>query len=73
MASSDGETDPMGWIDQLREYRKDVWAESAKVSWPSRNELRDSTLVVIATVVILTVFVYLVDGILRLGVGLLFR
>ena len=63
----------MGWTNQVREFFKDVQTESAKVSWPTRTELRDSTIVVIVTVLIVTAFVGVVDRVLTLGVGLLFR
>ena len=63
----------MAWVARVREFAKDVQVESQKVSWPTRNELRDSTIVVIATVLILTVFVYATDSALRLTIGLLFR
>lgn len=63
----------MGWTTQVREFVKDVRVESTKVSWPTRNELRDSTIVVIVAVVIISGFVGLVDLVLRYLVGLLFR
>ncbi len=63
----------MAWMNQVREFYKEVVVESRKVSWPTRQELRDSTLVVIATVVIVTVFVGVVDRILTWGMGFLFR
>jgi preprotein translocase subunit SecE len=63
----------MAWTTQVREFIKEVQVESAKVSWPTRNELRDSTTVVIVTVLIVSVFIGLVDRILTLGVGMLFR
>jgi preprotein translocase subunit SecE len=63
----------MGWMDQVREFVKEVQVESAKVSWPSRVELRDSTVVVIVAVLLIAAFVGVVDRILTLGVGLLFR
>jgi preprotein translocase subunit SecE len=63
----------MGWMDQVREFAKDVRVESSKVSWPTRAELRDSTIVVIVTVLVVTVFVGIVDRILTIGVGMLFR
>jgi len=63
----------MAWIARGREFVKEVRVEATKVSWPTANELRDSTIVVIVTVVILTVFVYVVDGFLRFGIGQLFR
>jgi preprotein translocase subunit SecE len=52
---------------------KDVRVEIGKVSWPTRGELRDSTIVVIATVLIVAVFIGVVDRILSIGVGMLFR
>ena len=60
-------------LAQAREFLKEVRVESTKVSWPTRNELRDSTIVVIVTVIIVTAFVGVVDRVLTLGVGLLFR
>ena len=63
----------MSLVDRFREFVKDVQVESKKVSWPTRNELRDSTTVVIVTCLILTVFVWITDSVLRMGVGLLFR
>jgi len=63
----------MAWVAQLRDFMKEVQVESTKVSWPTRNELRDSTVVVIATVILLTIFVYLTDSVLRVTIGLLFR
>jgi len=62
-----------GVMERVREFFKDVRSESAKVSWPTRRELRDSTIVVIVTVIIVTAFVGVVDRVLTLGVGLLFR
>lgn len=63
----------MAVVAQVREFVKDVQVEAKKVSWPTRNELRDSTLVVIATVLILTIFVWMTDSVLRVAIGFLFR
>ena len=63
----------MAWMEQVREFVKDVRVESSKVSWPTRNELRDSTIVVIVAVLIVMVFVGVVDRFLSWAVGLMFR
>ena len=63
----------MSWTTQVREFVKEVQVESTKVSWPTRNELRDSTMVVIVAVLLVSAFVGIVDRVLALGVGLLFR
>ena len=63
----------MAWTTQVREFFKEVQVESTKVSWPTRNELRDSTIVVIVTVLIVSAFIGIVDRVLTFGMGLLFR
>ena len=63
----------MAVISRVREFIKEVQVESTKVSWPTRAELRDATAVVIVTVIIVAVFVYVADSILRAGMSLLFR
>jgi preprotein translocase subunit SecE len=54
-------------IAKSKKFVTDVYVEMKKVSWPSRNELRGSTVVVIVTVIILAIFIGLVDRILSLG------
>jgi preprotein translocase subunit SecE len=63
----------MSAITQFREFVKDVRLESAKVSWPTRDELRDSTVVVLITVLLVAAFIGVIDRILTFAVGLLFR
>ena len=62
----------MGWTDRLREFFKEVRLEFWKISWPSRAELRDSTIVVIVTVMIVSAFVGIVDRVLSFGVTKVF-
>ena len=61
-----------GVMERIREFRKDVVSEFWKVSWPSRSEVRDSTIVVIVTVMIVAGFVGIVDRIMSFGVTKLF-
>jgi preprotein translocase subunit SecE len=63
----------MSVLVRAREFLKEVQVESTKVSWPTRNELRDSTIVVIVTVLIVSVFIGIVDRLLSFGIGSLFR
>ena len=58
---------------RAREFLKEVRVESTKVSWPTRNELRDSTTVVIVTVLIVSLFIGIVDRLLTFGIGSLFK
>ena len=63
----------MAAMEQVREYMKDVRAELTKVSWPTREELRDSTVVVIVTVLLVAAFIGIVDQGLNRAVALIFR
>jgi preprotein translocase subunit SecE len=63
----------MSVMQQIRDYTKDVGGELRKVSWPTRAELRDSTVVVIVTVLLVAAFIGIVDQILNRAVALLFR
>ena len=57
----------------LADYIRDVRVEMSKVSWPSRRELRDSTLVVIVMVFIVAIFIGIVDRVLTLAFEALIR
>ena len=39
----------------------DVVKEMNKVTWPKKEELRDSTIIVLAVCMVIAVFVYIVD------------
>ena len=54
-------------IAKAKKFTSDVVVEMKKVSWPSMNELRGSTMVVIVTVIIISIFIGVVDRILNLG------
>jgi len=62
-----------GLAGRARDFVKEVRSELSKVSWPTREELRDSTLVVITTVLIVAAYVGVIDRLLGWGMGLLFR
>lgn len=63
----------MSVMEQMREFVKDVRVEAGKVSWPTRDELRDSTVVVIVAVILIAAFIGLVDQGLNQAVALIFR
>src|SRR6266436_3835777 len=59
----------MAWTQQVRDFSKEVRLEFGKISWPTRAELQESTVVVIVTILLVTVFVGIVDqGLTVLGV-----
>lgn len=53
-----------GPLQSISDYVRDVRVEMSKVTWPTRDELRESTIVVLVMVLIMTVFIGIVDRIL---------
>ncbi len=48
-------------IKKLTNYLQNVQIEMAKVSWPTRDELSESTVIVIILCLILAVYVFGID------------
>lgn len=51
-------------IDSALTFLQEARAEFRKVQWPSRQEVRGATFVVIALVVLVTLYLFAVDWIL---------
>jgi preprotein translocase subunit SecE len=58
--------------DKIVNFFLDIVREMKKVTWPKREELRESTMVVIITSLIFAVFVFVVDKILSEGLKAIF-
>jgi preprotein translocase subunit SecE len=58
-------------FSSIRLFYKEMMTELKKASWPSKTELRDSTVVVLIATVILGSFIALTDFSLMNGVELL--
>ncbi|MBU0520543.1 preprotein translocase subunit SecE [bacterium] len=46
---------------KLQNYLRDVQREMSKVSWPTRPELRESTVIVIIISLIMAVYIFTID------------
>ena len=62
-----------GPLPSLKEYVKDVKMEMSKVSWPTREELRRHTMVVVVMVAMVAVFTGIVDRALSYAFEALLR
>jgi preprotein translocase subunit SecE len=58
-------------IDKIRTYWSETVAELGKVTWPSRDEVMGSTVVVVFVSLILGFFIFGVDLLLAQGVSVL--
>jgi len=53
-------------LEKIRKFLSEIKAEMRKVTWPTREELKESTKLVIIATFVVTVFVGLIDQILSL-------
>ena len=60
-------------LDRIKNYLVETKVEMKKVTWPTRNELKDATRVVILATFLLTVFIGIIDQILSGIIKLVFR
>jgi len=58
--------------DKIVGFFTDIVKEMKKVTWPKRQELRESTLVVIVTSLIFAGFVFIIDKIISEGLKVIF-
>jgi preprotein translocase subunit SecE len=49
--------------EKIINFFTDVIREMSKVTWPKREELRDSTMIVLVVCLIIAAFIYIVDTI----------
>jgi preprotein translocase subunit SecE len=56
----------VAWLSEpgkrLFAFGQEAWAEAAKVSWPTRKETLQTTLIVFAFVVVMAIFLFAVDS-----------
>jgi len=60
-------------IAKVKKFFTEVWLELKKVSWPTRKELVDSTIVVIVAIIILGIYIAAVDQISSLVIKIVLR
>ncbi|KPJ58885.1 MAG: hypothetical protein AMJ46_13355 [Latescibacteria bacterium DG_63] len=53
-----------GRLEQLKTFLKEVRLEMSKVTWPTRAEIKDATVVVIISVVVIAAFIGVIDWVL---------
>ncbi len=51
-------------IKKIQQFIEDVKIEMAKVSWPTHNELMNSTMIVVVVSILFTIFIFASDVII---------
>ena len=59
------------WPSRVAQYFRDVRAEMKRVSWPSVNEVKNTTIITLVAVIFFAVYLFAIDqGLARLIIGL---
>lgn len=59
-------------IEKIKTFASEVSREMKKVSWPTKEQLKESTMVTLVATVIFTVFVYVIDLVMEGGMTFIF-
>ncbi|RKY22972.1 MAG: preprotein translocase subunit SecE [Planctomycetota bacterium] len=59
-------------IDRLVQFLKEVRNEMARVTWPSGDEVKGATAVVIVVCIFVAIVIWIVDKIINFGLDLIF-
>jgi preprotein translocase subunit SecE len=60
-------------FERLKNYLSETRIELKKVTWPTKEELKEATRVVVVASILLTIFIGIVDQILSNIIKLVFR
>jgi preprotein translocase subunit SecE len=52
---------PLGWISTVRQFWHEIKLEMKKVSWPTRTEVMNTTIITIIVVFFFAAFLYISD------------
>jgi len=58
-------------VKRIRRYFDEVWSELKKVSWPTREQVRNLTVLVFAISVVIGLYITVLDRVLLALLGLL--
>jgi preprotein translocase subunit SecE len=60
-------------VSRIRRFIDEAWSELKKVSWPTREQTRNLTVLVFAVSLAVGIYITVLDGIFQNAVGLLAR
>jgi len=60
-------------VQRMNGFVQSAWVESKKVTWPTREELTESTRVVIVATFVVMIYLFVVDRALTLFLNFFYR
>ena len=58
-------------MTRIRRYFDEVWSELRKVSWPTREQVRNLTVLVFAISLVVGIYITVLDAVFQRAIGLL--
>jgi preprotein translocase subunit SecE len=55
-------------VTRIRRYFDEVWSELRKVSWPTREQVRNLTVLVFAISLVVGIYITILDGVFQLAI-----
>jgi len=62
----------MSIVGKIKKFSKEVSAEMKKVTWPTKEQLKESTGVVCVFSIFFVIFTFIIDQIVTFGIKFLF-
>ena len=57
-----------GFFSRVGKWFRDLKSECKKIVWPTRKQTANNSMVVIATILVIGVFIWILDAIFNLGI-----
>jgi preprotein translocase subunit SecE len=58
-------------VTRIRRYFDEVWSELRKVSWPTREQVRNLTVLVFAISLVVGIYITVLDSVFQFAIDLL--
>jgi preprotein translocase subunit SecE len=58
-------------VTRIRRYFDEVWSELRKVSWPTREQVRNLTVLVFAISLVVGIYITVLDSLFRFAIDLI--
>jgi preprotein translocase subunit SecE len=58
-------------VTRIRRYFDEVWSELRKVSWPTREQVRNLTVLVFAISLVVGIYITVLDAVFQFAIDLL--
>jgi preprotein translocase subunit SecE len=58
-------------VTRIRRYFDEVWSELRKVSWPTREQVRNLTVLVFAISLVVGIYITVLDGAFQIAIDLI--